>query len=86
MKTIADFKRAVTLGSKWHVYNHIYGADMGIRTVGKVQSNRFAFNTDRGTLCYCDFPTRDCVRFTDSGVEIYWPDGRHVLTYKAVQS
>lgn len=45
MKTIADIKRAFTLGSKWHTVNHIINKDFGVREISIVHSNQVAFKT-----------------------------------------
>jgi hypothetical protein len=90
MKTLADFKRALTVGSKWHTFNHLYQADMGIREVSKTQSNCVYFKTTRpdGSICdsRIDFPSADNVEFADDDkVNIYTfnpHDGRRlILTY-----
>ena len=41
MKTLADVKRKMTLGSKWRCVRLFEGGkDLGVREVGKVQGNR----------------------------------------------
>ncbi len=40
MKTLADVKRKMTLGSKWRCVRLFEGGkDLGVREVGKVQGN-----------------------------------------------
>jgi hypothetical protein len=92
MKTLADFKRALVIGSEWEAFNHYYQSSLGIRAVGKVQSNCFAFITYRNgesNLSYCDFPLSKDIKFREDGtVEIYkeWCDGyRLMMTYKKVE-
>ncbi len=93
MRTLADFKRALTLGSKWEAYNHYYKASLGVREVSKVQSNSFAFKrvSDNGESVnsWCDFPKAKDIKFREDGtVEIYseWCGGYQLLlSYKAVQ-
>ena len=53
MKTLADVKRKMTLGSKWRCVRLFEGGkDLGVREVGKVQGNAVAFpqNPDGETL------------------------------------
>ena len=90
MKTLADFKRAVKIGTKWEGFNHFYNSSFGIREVSKVQSNRFAFKTVtvNGEVCdsWSDFPKSKDIRFKEDGtVEIYgeWANEyRLILSYK----
>ena len=51
MKTLADVKRKMTLGSKWHcvrIFNN--NEDLGVREIGKVQTNAVAFLKPDGKL------------------------------------
>lgn len=90
MKTLADFKRALRVGSKWEGFNHYYQSSLGVREVSKVQSNSFAFKIvdDKGEErnSWCDFPKAKDIKFKEDGtVEIYkeWCDGYQLLlTYK----
>jgi hypothetical protein len=90
VKTLADFKRALTVGSKWEGFNHYYQSSFGVREVSKVQSNSFAFKTinSKGeeTNSWSDFPKAKDIKFKEDGtVEIYtqWCDGyRLMLSYK----
>lgn len=51
MKTLADVKRRMTLGSKWRCVQLFEdGEDLGVREVGKVQSNAVAFLKADGKL------------------------------------
>lgn len=57
MKTLADVKRKMTLGSKWHcvrVFNN--NENMGVREIGKVQSNAVAFLKPDGKLSWFWWP------------------------------
>lgn len=92
MKTLADFKRALTLNSKWDCFNHFYGCSLGIREVSKVQNNSFAFKTLKDNQeeinSWCDFPKSKDIKFKEDGsVDIYcqW-DGEYrlMLTYKKI--
>lgn len=57
MKTLADVKRKMALGSKWYcvrVFNN--NEDMGVREIGKVQSNAVAFLKPDGKLSWLWWP------------------------------
>lgn len=57
MKTLADVKRKMTLGSKWYcvrVFNN--NENMGVREIGKVQSNAVAFLKPDGKLSWLWWP------------------------------
>ena len=63
MKTIADFKRKMTIGSKWetiHRFKDKQPSNLGIRECTISQSNSFALATklDNGTTrnAWCDYP------------------------------
>ena len=56
MKTLADVKKRIQLGVKMHAFNHWFNKDMGVREVGHIQTNSFAFKTDNGTLSWCEYP------------------------------
>jgi hypothetical protein len=61
LKTLADIKRAMTIGTKWQCNHYgftirgnlgqtdIPAKDMGIREIGIVQKNGVAFKTDTDT-------------------------------------
>jgi len=66
MKTIADIKRKMTVGSKWSCLWSCreQSKDMGERFVGKVQSNSFGFiNPITGNISWCDWPKKSEVEF-----------------------
>lgn len=51
MRTLADVKRKMTLGSKWRCVRLFEGGkDLGVREVGKVQGNAGIPQTRRETL------------------------------------
>lgn len=89
MKTLADFKRALKVGTKWEGFNHYYQSSFGVRELSKVQSNSFAFKTVEGKDSWIDFPKSKDIKFKDDGtVEIYkeWCDGyRLMISYKQVE-
>jgi len=85
MKTIADIKRAFTVGSKWHTINHIINKDFGIREISIVQSNQIALKTEHNgviTDSWLSFPKKTNTVFnSDTSFTIMSDDGRKVLTY-----
>lgn len=97
MKTLADFKRALSVGSKWHTKLMKYGTDIGVRPVSKVRSNGVSFRTVRpnGEVCdsYLDFPKACNVKFREDGTVEIWAEARPELnepaycklTYKKVE-
>lgn len=91
MKTLADFKRRLKVGTKIETINHRHGS-FGVRPVSIVQSNSFALKTTRtnGELVdsWCEYPKAKDIEVTDENtVIIYWGDGdkrEAILTYKFV--
>ncbi len=91
MKTLADFKRALKIGSMWEGFNHYYKTSLGIREVSKVQSNSFAFKTIKEGVesnSWANFPKAKDIQFKDDGtVDIYtqWC-GKYILmlSYKKI--
>ena len=62
MKTLADVKRKMTLGSKWQwvrIFNN--NEDLGIREIGKVQTNAVAILKPDGKLSW-----------------LWWPKAKHI--------
>lgn len=93
MRTLADFKRALTLGSSWQTYHVLNGCvDMGIRTVGKVQSNGVWFKSPaKEKMSWLDFPAASEIECNGDEARVFWPASeyaprRHVLTYKKVEA
>jgi hypothetical protein len=88
MYSLAQFKRDLTIGSKWHCYNHWFNTDMGIRPVSIKQRNAVAFKTGSGNSWH-HFEKASNYLFviTDgklSAVTIKDDDGKPVVTYKPV--
>ena len=83
MKTIADLKRKIQLGVKLDCYNHWFKESLGVREIGHVQSNSFAFITLKGTLSWCNLPKKNEVVFVDDKTfNIINPDNKElILTY-----
>ena len=87
MTTLAGFKRALTLGSKWKAIHMQSGTELGTREVAKVKTNCIGFMTDRGTISYFDFPKASEYEFKEGKAHIYcnWNGERKlILTYEAV--
>lgn len=78
------------VGQKVHTINHRFG-DMGVREIGHVQSNSFAFNTvkdGKTTLSWCEYPKASNFQVEDENTAtIFWGEGERmeaILTYKFV--
>ncbi len=92
MKTLTDFKRALTVGSVWRV-TWLDGSS-ATRPVHKVQSNGVYFALSDGRNSFLDFPKAVDFEINKAGqVEIYSParnDGNFqcerklMLTYERV--
>lgn len=84
--SLAEFKRGLQLGTKWHTYHHgssIHGPkDMGVREVSKVQTNAVAFKTDRGDS-WLQFPKAKDLKIEGDSFTVL-EDGVPLLTYKKV--
>ena len=67
MKTIADLKRKLVVGSKWHTVWKCRDteSDMGVRKVNRIQSNSFGFESKKhpGESSWCDWPKKSEVPF-----------------------
>lgn len=87
MKTLADFKRELTLGSIWEGYNWIINVTLGIREVAIVQRNGVAFmNPKTNNHSWLYFPKAENLKINNGIVEIYSRDnGKLLLTYQKVQ-
>ncbi len=66
MKTLADFKRALTIGSKWYGIHVSERHELGIREVVIVQNNCVAFSTEKGPS-YLYFPKATEFAVDDDG-------------------
>lgn len=103
MKNLSQFKKRIKVGDKvlttFHktfigrdpeTGNVIYAdSSLGVRPVSIVQSNSFAFKTEKkdGTFSdsWCDFPKASKCSFPDENticIDDY--DGKPVLTYKFI--
>ena len=52
MKTFADVKRKMRPGTKWRCIHLFDNTDMGVRAVGKAQTNAVAFLKPDGKLIW----------------------------------
>lgn len=92
MKTLADFKRRLKVGQKLHTFNNLMGKDMGIRELSIVQSNAFAFKTQKhdGTIVnsWCHYPKVKDFKVIDENTIQIWEENENirilVLTYKFI--
>lgn len=91
MKTIAELKRKLIVGTKLHAFNHWLNQDLGVREIGHVQSNSFAFNTEKNgeiVLSWCMYPKTNEVVFpidNENQFIIINPDNKkQILTYTFV--
>lgn len=85
MKTLADLKRMMVVGSKWHGHHHLQNRDMGVKEVSKIQSKAVAFHTQMGDS-WLEFPKAKSIAFhTDGkGFTILNDLCEPVLSYKLV--
>ena len=81
MRTLADVKRKMTLGSKWRcVQLFMGGEDLGVREVGKVQGNAVAFLKADGKLSWLWWPKAKDMRVEENMFTIL-QDGVPKLKY-----
>ena len=72
MKTLADVKRKMTLGSKWHCVQLFEGGkDLGVREVGTVQTNAVAFLKHDGKLSWLWWPKAKDVQVDKNGFTVF---------------
>lgn len=89
MKTFAEFKRALTLGTLVHTVHHqtitgrdesgisvLGDKDMGTRPVSIVQTNAIAFRTEKGTDSWIHWPAAKDVVIKDNTMIVYDHDCR----------
>ncbi len=71
MKTLADLKRAMQLGTLWECFHHASNKSRGVRMITLAQTNAVAFNTP-SKRSWFDFPLAKDLKFKDDGsVEVY---------------
>lgn len=98
MKTLADFKRALTIGSKWSCVHELHHCDYGTREIVFKDSVKVGFKVIDGFLkgmkvSYLYFPKADLIEFHEQEVHIFCPKNEmfekprtHILTYKMVKN
>ena len=88
MKTLTDFKRRLKVGVKLHTFNNLMNKDMGIRELSIVQSNSFAFKTQKydGSIVdsWCYYPTAKEFKVIDGNTVQILEDNTPCLTYKFI--
>ena len=72
MKTLADLKRAMIIGSKWEAV-HYNGFNFGVREIRVVRSKEVGFRTERGNISWVDFPKASDMKIVNGWVE-FWQD------------
>lgn len=86
MKTLADFKRALTIGSKWHTFHNLYNNDMGIGVVVNKNSVSVQFlreGRERPSSLY--FEKSDRYQFDGNKVIVLSDDALPLLTYTLLE-
>lgn len=90
MKTLVDFKRKLTKGSKWHTYYHLANKDLGVRPVHRVRSRSVSFlvtKDDRGTHeSWLTLPKAKDLKFVDENTVKVYEGDTLVLTYKFIEA
>lgn len=76
MNSLADFKRAMQVGTKWHGYNHAFKMDFGVRECTFRNGTSFVFRTTRtdGKVVdsWLDFPkASECTFKLDGTIELW---------------
>lgn len=85
MKTLADVKRKMTLGSKWQcvrIFNN--NEDLGVREIGKVQTNAVAFLKPDGKLSWLWWPKSKDMQINGNSFTILH-GGRPHLRYTLIE-
>lgn len=79
MKTLADFKRALQVGSKWECMHVPTGTNLGFREVAKTKSNGVGFGMPDGRVSWLYFPKASEIEFDEYGyVRIYALDSYYL--------
>lgn len=86
MKTIADIKRKMVVGSFWHTLWECRDvvSDMGERRCGVVQSNSFGFDSKKhpGEFSWCNWPKKSEVLFlSETAFQIVHGDIKLTYTF-----
>ena len=93
MRTLADFRRAATEGSRWRVDNNLRPSVSGTRTIRKAQAKSLKYDavTDDGRdlgAGWLDFPKADAVRIDGDSVHFLYEPGsdRVAFTWTLIPS
>ncbi len=88
MKSLADLKRAMQLGTKWDCFHNYYHKNMGVREISIVQKNGVAFKTTRedGTTCnsWFYFPKARELEFVGDDKVLIIENGVIFMTYEKI--
>ncbi len=87
MRTLADVKRAVTLGTTWTATSFFNGHPnkFGVREVTRAQNNAVAFRCADGKESWLQWPRSRDVRFHRDGTGFdILVNGERVLSYRKV--
>ena len=76
MKTFADVKRKMRPGTKWRCIHLFDNTDMGVRAVGKAQTNAVAFLKPDGKLIWLFWPKAKDIQIIDENTFIVTDNGR----------
>lgn len=91
MKTLADFKREMQVGTKW-MRKYAQESEYVLKIVGASYSTQVYLEDEKGKGTWLDFPKATEFEINSQGeAEIYWPaheahgiPRRLVLTYRKV--
>jgi hypothetical protein len=89
MKSIADFKRAMILGTTWEAKREYlgdtkYSNTLGVRDCGLNNTTGFGFITESGSISHSDWPKKSEFSVQD-GVVTIEKEGFVRLTYKKIK-
>lgn len=92
--SLASLKRFMSIGQKWDCSMLIESAVIwtpGIRELAYIDTVKFGFRTDKGTISYCDWPKAKELVFINNPdkeevkFKITNPHGPRVLVYTLAQ-
>lgn len=84
LKTFADIKRRIKVGTRLHGYYHLASWDLRTRTVEIVQTNAIAFEGSAyssGRLSWVYWPKASEIRIDGPDTFTILEDGKPLLTY-----
>tara|TARA_R110002020_G_scaffold37165_3_gene112259 strand:- start:4172 stop:4444 length:273 start_codon:yes stop_codon:yes gene_type:complete len=90
MKSLADIKRAMVVGSEWEAYSYFGGKSMGVAPIHRVQKNAVTFMRNIGNGKQAEswfrFPKASEVDFIDEDTFTVAYDGLLNLRYRRITS